>query len=171
MKNNLLLCLLALLLSAASFAASVFLLANQKTGPFFIESSKALEADAQMVAINQKIALQDEILKKQEQVFNDSIAKLLDTLSVRRGEEEKLIELMNLESNIFRHKMIDSISTASHAEVEKAIQSFNERAKAFSKKNGIKVLFGSGDNFVVYGTGTKADVTNKLVEFLGREYE
>lgn len=171
MKNNLLLCLLALLLSAASFAASVFLLADQKTGPFFIESSKALEADAQMVAINQKIALQDEILKKQEQVFNDSIAKLLDTLSVRRGEEEKLIDLMNLESNIFRHKMIDSISTASHDEVKKALESFNEKAKIFSQKNGIGVLFGSGSNFVVYGTGTKADVTNKLVEFLGREYE
>jgi Skp family chaperone for outer membrane proteins len=171
MKNKLLLCLLALLFSAASFASSVFLLANQKSGPFFIESSKALEADAQMVAINQKIALQDEILKKQEQVFNDSITKLLDTLSVRRGEEEKLIDLMNLESNIFRHKMIDSISTASHDEVNKALESFNEKAKAFSQKNGIGVLFGSGSNFVVYGTGTKADVTNKLVEFLGREHE
>lgn len=171
MKNNIFLCFSAFLLSAASLVASVCLLENRDSGPFFIESKKVLEADAEMQAINQKIALQDELLKKQEQVYNDSIAKLLDTLSVRRGDEEKFIDLMNLESNVFRHKMIDSISTASHAEVEKAIQSFNERAKAFSKKNGIKVLFGSGDNFVVYGTGTKADVSNKLIEFLGSNHE
>ena len=171
MKNNIFLCLIALLLSAASLAASVYLLENRASGPFFIETKKVLEADTEMQAINQKIALQDELLKKQEQVYNDSIAKLLDTLAVRRGDEEKLIDLMNMESNIFRHKMIDSISTALRVEVEKAMQSFNERAKVFSEKNSIKVLFGSGDNFVVYGTGTKADVSNKLVEFLGSNHE
>ena len=169
MKNNIFLCLLALLLSAASFAASVFLLVDQKSGPFFIESSKALEADAEMQAINQKIALQDEILKKQEQVFNDSIAKLLDTLSVRRGEEEKLIDLMNLESNIFRHKKIDSIATESHVEVEKAINSFNERIKVFGQEKNISVLFGSNNNTVIYGSGSKADLTNELINFLGGE--
>ena len=171
MNRNLFICSIALLFSIASILSTLFLWNNRLQGPFFIESSKALEANAQMVAINQKIALQDEILKKQEQVFNDSIAKLLDTLSVRRGEEEKLIDLMNLESNIFRHKMIGSISTVSRDEVKKALESFNGKAKAFSQKNGISVLFGSGSNFVVYGTGTKADVTNKLVEFLGREHE
>ena len=171
MKNNIFLCLIALLLSAASLAASVWLLKNSAPGPFFIESTKVLEADAEMLAINQKIALLDELLKKQEQVYNDSIAKLLDTLAVRRGDEEKLIDLMNMESNIFRHKMIDSISTASHDEVKKALESFNEKAKTFSQKNGVKVLFGSGSNFVVYGTGTKADLSNKMIEFLGSNHE
>ena len=171
MKNNIFLCLIALLLSAASLAASVWLLKNSAPGPFFIESTKVLEADAEMQAINQKIALQDELLKKQEQVYNDSIAKLLDTLAVRRGDEEKLIDLMNMESNIFRHKMIDSISTASKKKKKKALESFNEKAKTFSQKNGVKVLFGSGSNFVVYGTGTKADLSNKMIEFLGSNHE
>ena len=130
-----------------------------------------LESDVEMQKLNQKIAMQDELLKKQEQVFNDSIAKLLDTLSVRRGDEEKLIDLMNLESNVFRHKMVDSISTASHAEVEMVMKSFNERAKAFSEDNGINVLFGTGENFVVYGTGTKADMSKKMIEFLGSTHE
>lgn len=171
MKNNIFLCFIALFLSAASLAASICLLENRNSGPFFVNANKVLESDVEMQKLNQKIAMQDELLKKQEQVFNDSIAKLLDTLSVRRGDEEKLIDLMNLESNVFRHKMVDSISIASHAEVEMVMQSFNERAKAFSKDNGIKVLFGTGNNFVVYGTGTKADMSKKMIEFLGSTHE
>lgn len=171
MKKNLFICVIALLVSIASFAISSFVQSNQQSGPFFIDSNKVLESDAEMQNINQKIALQDELLKKEEQVFNDSIAKMLDSLSVRHGDEEKLIDLMNLESNVFRHKKIDSIATASRAEVQNALQSFNEKAKAFSQKNGIKVLFGSGSNFVVYGTGSKADVTNKMIKFLGSENE
>lgn len=171
MKDKIFLCVIAILLSVISLLSSLSLLKECYRGPFFIESSKVLEADVEMQAINQKIALQDDLLKKQEQVYNDSIAKLLDTLSVRRGDEEKLIDLMNMESNIFRHKMIDSISTASHDEVKKALESFNEKAKAFSQKNGVKVLFGSGSNFVVYGTGTKADLSNKMIEFLGSNHE
>ena len=161
-------CIVALLLSMASVLSSIFLKNNHLQGPFFIESSKVLESDLEMQAINQKIAQQDELLKKEEQVFNDSIAKLLDTLAVRRGDEEKLIDLMNLESNIFRHKKIDSISTASRAEVDNALKSFNERVKSFSQKKGIPVLFGSNDNAVVYGTGSKADLTKELIEFIGK---
>ena len=170
-KKTCFLCLLALLISIASLIAVFDLEKNRISGPFFIDSNKVLESDAEMQNINQKIAMQDELLKKEEQVFNDSIAKMLDSLSVRHGDEEKLIDLMNLESNVFRHKKIDSIATASRAEVQNALQSFNEKAKTFSQKNGIKVLFGSGSNFVVYGTGSKADVTNKMIKFLGSENE
>ena len=87
---------------------------------------------------------------------------------MRRGDEEKLIDLMNLESNIFRHKKIDSISTASRTEVDNALNSFNERIKFFGQKRDIPVLFGSNDNSVVYGTGSKADLTNELIEFIGK---
>ena len=78
---------------------------------------------------------------------------------------------MNMESNIFRHKKIDSIATASHVEVEKAINSFNERIKIFGQEKNISVLFGSNNNTVVYGSGTKADLTKELINFLGSENE
>ena len=168
MSKNLFLCVVALLLSIASVTSSALLCSSRLQGPFFIESSKVLESDLEMQIINQKIAQQDELLKKEEQVFNDSIANLLDTLAVRRGDEEKLIDLMNLESNIFRHKKIDSISTASRTEVDNALKSFNERVKSFGQKKGIPVLFGSNDNAVVYGSGSKADLTNELIDFIGK---
>ena len=168
MKKKLFICSIALLLSVASFVASLFVWVNKQTGPFFIDSNAALAVDVEMQTVNKKIALQDKNLKKEEQIFNDSIAKLLDSLAVRRGDEEKLIDLMNMESNIFRHKKIDSIATASRIEIDNALKSFNERIKIFSQKNSIPVLFGSNDNSVVYGTGTKADLTNELIEFIGK---
>ena len=161
----------AILLSVISLVSSLSLLKGLCSGPYFIDTDAALASDSEMQMINQRIALQDEILKKEEKVFNDSIAKLLDSLTVRRGEEEKLIDLMNMESNIFRHKKIDSIATASHVEVEKAINSFNERIKIFGQEKNISVLFGSNNNTVVYGSGTKADLTKELINFLGSENE
>ena len=165
------LCVIALVLSTISLISSFFLNHNRFQGPFFIESNKVLEADAEMQIINKKIAMQDALFKKEEQVFNDSIAKLLDTLAVRRGDEEKLIDLMNLESNIFRHKKIDSIATATRIEVDKALNAFNERIKLFRQKKGISVLFGTNDNSIVYGSGSKANLTNELIKFIGNQHE
>ena len=169
MQKQLLLATIALLASLASVYMAVGLLRGHQQGPYFIDSAVALEADAEMQAVNQKIAAQDAILKKEEQVFNDSIMKLLDSLSIRRGEEESLMELVNLESNIFRHKKIDSIGKATHDEVAIAIEHFNGKVKVYCEKAGIPVLFGSNNNTVVYGTGKKSDKTKELVTFLGNK--
>lgn len=169
MRSEKILCIAALFFATVSFFFSMHVLTNKDLGPYFIDSNEALAADINMKLINQKIAIQDEILKKEEQAFNDSITKLLDTLSVRRGEEEKLIDLMNLESNVFRHKKIDSITKASQMEIEEALASFNNRAKIFCEQKKIPVLFGSSNNSIVYGSKKKADLTNDLIKFIGNE--
>ena len=160
-----------LLMSLVSFVSSVALLYNRPSGPYFIDSVRSLSADPGMLAVNEKIAIQDEILKKNERAYDDSIARLLDSLSVRRGDEEILVDLMNLESNVYRHKKIDSIGAQSRVEVENAIGRFNEKAALFCQKNGIQVLFASSNNTIVYGTGEKADKTDELVKFLGSNNE
>ena len=170
LKRNLLL-VISLLVSVSSLVASVALLRDRPSGPFFIDSERSLSADPGMLAVNEKIALQDEILKKNERAYDDSIALLLDSLSVRRGNEETLIELMNLESNVYRHKKIDSIAALSRTELENALGLFNGKAAQFCRKNGIQVLFASSNNTVVYGTGGKADRTDGLVKYLGSNNE
>lgn len=159
--------IISLFLAIASLALSINLLRHQHQGPFFIDSTATLSADPNIQAVNQRIALQDEELKKNEKTYNDSIARLFDSLSVRRGEEELLVELMNLESNVYRHKKIDSISKVSQTELAVAIEQFNGRVKVFCEKRGIPVLFASNNNTVVYGTGEKADLTNEYINFYG----
>ncbi|WP_141100508.1 hypothetical protein [Fibrobacter sp. UWH1] len=156
----------AMLLSIGFLAYAVFFLEKDICNPYFIDSTSALEADALMQNINKKIGQQDEILKKKEQAFTDSIMGLFDSLSVRNEKDDALVELLNLESNVFKHNMIDSISKASQIEITEAVKNFNVKVAAYCKKNGIEVLFGSNDNSVVYGTGTKADKTKELVTYL-----
>ncbi len=162
---------LALLLSICFLGYAFETLDGNSCNPYFIDSAEVLGADSEMQAINQRIGLQDEILKKKEQVFTDSIMGLFDSLSVRNEKDEALVELLNLESNVYRHNMIDSISKASQAEVEVAIKNFNKNVGTYCKRNGIEILFGSNANSVVYGTGTKADKTKELVKFFEEKYE
>ncbi|MBR5401704.1 MAG: hypothetical protein IK102_07825 [Treponema sp.] len=162
-----LLSVISLFVAAVSLCLSISLLQNQHQGPFFIDSKAALSVDPDMLSVNQRIALQDEELKKNEQIYNDSIAKLFDSLSVRRGEEEALVDLMNLESNVYRHKKVDSISRVTQAELAVALDLFNGKIKVFCEKRGIPVLFASNNNTVVYGTGEKADLTNEYINFYG----
>ena len=161
-----LLTVISLFVAAVSLCLSISLLQNQHQGPFFIDSKAALSVDPDMLSVNQRIALQDEELKKNEQIYNDSIAKLFDSLSVRRGEEEALVDLMNLESNVYRHKKIDSISRIADAEVKIALRQFDAKTKIFCEKKGIPILFSSNNNTVVFGTGEKSDLTGEFVKFL-----
>ncbi|MCL4103375.1 Outer membrane protein (OmpH-like) [Fibrobacter sp. UWH9] len=157
----------ALLLSLLFVGIAFKTLANDACYPYFIDSTEVLAADQEMQAINRKIGLQDEILKKKEQNFTDSIMGLFDSTSVRNEKYDALVELLNLESNVYRHNMIDSISKASQAEVEEAVKKFNEKVAEYCKRNGFAILFGSNDNSVVYGTGTKADKTKELITYIG----
>lgn len=161
----------ALLLSLLFVGFAFKTLSNDTCNPYFIDSSEVLGADLEMQAINQRIGLQDEILKKKEQAFTDSIIGLFDSTTVRNDKDDALVELLNLESNVYRHNMIDSISKVSQAEVEVAIKNFNKNVGTYCKRNGIEILFGSNANSVVYGTGTKADKTKELVKFFEEKYE
>lgn len=162
---------LALLLSICFLGYALETLNGNSCNPYFIDSSEVLGADLEMQAINQRIGLQDEILKKKEQAFTDSIIGLFDSTTVRNDKDDALVELLNLESNVYRHNMIDSISKASQAEVAEAIKKFNESVGTYCKRNGIEILFGSNANSVVYGTGTKADKTKDLVKYIGGIHE
>lgn len=157
----------ALLLSIALLLLSFVAFDKCSVNPYFISTSIALEADNQMQAINQRIGVQDAILKKKEQVFADSIMGVYDSVSVRNAKNDSLIELLNLESNVFRHNMIDSVSSASQKEISEAIEKFNKKIDEFCKKNGISILFGANSGSIIYGVDTKADKTKELVKYIG----
>ncbi len=158
---------LTFLLSIVSLCSALFLLANRQDGPFFIDSYQTISNSPHIQSINNQIAIQNEAIKRQSLKYSDSIARLLDTLSIKRGEqEETLIELMNLESNIFRHKKIDSLSRESEKQLTLARQAFNSQIESFCVASGISVLFASNNNTVIFGSGTKADKTQEFNHFI-----
>lgn len=156
------------LLSMFSLYSVLFLLANRQDGPFFIDTYQTISNSPRIQSINNQIAIQNEAIKRQSLKYSDSIARLLDTLSIKREkQEETLIELMNLERNIFRHKKIDSLSRESEKQLTLAMQAFNSQIESFCTASGISVLFASNNNTVIFGNGTKADRTQEFNHFVG----
>lgn len=160
---------LALLLSLVFLALSVLLLQRSSKGPYFINTPVVLSADKQMERINKSIEMQYEILRNKESEFNDSLKKLFDSLEIQSDAENDLIELLTLESNVYRHKMIDSISKVSHEKISRRVNSINNKLRMFGEERKMRVLFGSGDNFVVFGVGTKADITENFIHHVEEE--
>ncbi|MFA6733756.1 MAG: hypothetical protein WCS71_01515 [Sphaerochaetaceae bacterium] len=160
---------ISFVLGLAVFALSVISLHRNVPGPYFIDSSRALGKFAPLLSANQVIARRDANIRIKLKVYDDSLAKLMDSASHHRGLPE--MELINLESNVLRHEMTDSVARETKALVASASDSFNVMAALFSKREGIPVLFGSSGNTVVFGTGTRADKTDDLLRFVGVKNE
>ena len=136
-------------------------------GPFFIESEAALASFAPIQNLNQMVKIQDDSIKGMDLLLSDSLTRLSDSLEKNNVEKIALIELLNLESNVKRHKMIDSISVFTKKEMDEVFVLFNTKAASFCKKKNIPVLFSSNANTVVFGVNSKADVTDDLKSFFG----
>lgn len=156
-------------MSVAVLALSVVCLCRAVPGPYFIDSSRALDKFGPLLSANQVIASRDADIRTKLKVYDDSLAKLMDSASHHRGLSE--MELINLESNVLRYTMTDSVARETKALVASASDSFNVMVAHFSEKEGIPVLFGSSGNTVVFGTGTRADKTDDLLRFMGVKNE
>ncbi len=155
------------LVISVAFLAGVLHYASFQQEPFyFIETDVVLEKYSPMVAANESIKLKDQLINEKMKVYEDSLSRLIDSLSIRRGNEESLLSLLNLESNVQRHKMIDSTSKVASDLMKNAVESFNAIAAEFCKKNNIHLLFGTTGNFIVYGSHKKADLTEKFIKYL-----
>lgn len=156
----------ALGLSTAFCVLAVFFYHQQQEPFAFIDSEQVLANYEPLLWANESVRNKDNEIEQKMKVFEDSLARLMDTLSIRRGEEENLLNLLNLESNVQRHKLIDSTSIYAQSELEKSIGMFNKLAADYCKKNNLHLLFSTSNNTIVYGTGSKVDVSDKFIKFM-----
>ena len=92
-----------ILISAVVFVFCAFFYMNsQNSGPYFVNTEQVLLEYEPLKIANEQIAHKNTLLESKMRVFEDSLGKIMDSLSVRRGAEEELLELLNLESNVFR---------------------------------------------------------------------
>lgn len=102
-------------------------------------------------------------------VYEDSLAVIMDSVAEHKYLAE--LELLNLESNVYRHQMIDKTSRRANEILKTSLDSFNLVVARFAKQENIPVLFGASSNFIVYGAGSQADFTSKMQLFLKEIYE
>lgn len=158
---------LSLVAAAAFLAGSVYFSKNTCVGPYFFESESTLASYVPVQQINEKIAKQDAIIKEIEKSYLDSIVGLFDSTDSNQKPSQDMVDLLNLESNIFVHKKTDSLLTSMQADLAFAMKKFDADVALFCQKKGIPVMFSSNGNSVVYGTNSKADLTKDLTNFFG----
>ena len=107
------------------------------------------------------------MVQKKMSYFDDSLSKILDSLSKGKLDERNLLELLNMESNVARHKMLDSARQVAGAEIQNVYEQFNSVVASFGQQHGFEILFGTASNFVVYGAKGKADKTRDLLRYMG----
>ncbi|PWJ61118.1 MULTISPECIES: OmpH family outer membrane protein [unclassified Fibrobacter] len=158
--------ILALGLSTVFLILAVFFFHQQQEPFAFIDSDQVLAKYEPLLLANDAVRVRDQEIENKMKVYEDSLARLMDSLSVRRGEEEELLNLLNLESNIQRHKLVDSTSIYAQNELKTSIDMFNKMAAKYCKKNKLHLLFSTSNNTIVFGTGSKADVSNSFIKFM-----
>lgn len=163
--------LLALAFSLVFGITVINFITDSHQGPYFIDSSKIVSADSEIIFFNAEMIKQQNELNEKLRSFDDSLAHLMDSLSVRRGSEEHLIELLNLERNICERKSRDSVAKDFRNKLENRLKKIDDNLGLFSKKNNLQVLFASNNNTIIFGTGTRADKTDAVLKFFRGEYE
>lgn len=157
--------IIVLLFSALAFLMSVNLVVNQEKGPFFINTNQVASAYAPLLSVNENLAKEEQSFNKKLSVYDDSISKIMGSLKNHNDSLESLLQLVNMEMNVYQHKMIDSMLNVSEIQLTLASEKFNQSIAAFCQKIGADVMFDIGQNVVVYGSDTKADKTKELIDF------
>ena len=158
--------LVSALLSLVSFALAVCLVFDQTDGPFFINSNQAIGTYGPMQLLNSQLSEKEKKFNAELSVYEDSVSKVLGLLKVRNDSIEALLDLANMELNIFQHKMIDSVTNSSKSQLDAVSEQFGNAIAQFCKSKNINVLFDAKENTIVFGTNSKADKTSEITEFL-----
>ena len=160
---------LATSLFFAIFAVKTF--CGIPRGPFFINTSLVLSQYQPLLTTNQALGQIDENIQKKMAVFDDSISRVISTLENVASPEKDLLELLNMESNVTRHKMQDSARIVANLEIQNSYEKLDREISSFCVFYEIDNLFGSATNFVVFGSRGRADYTDKFMQYLGIENE
>lgn len=166
-KCEMKLALASLLFSILFVAVAMKTLSGGGRDPFFVDTSLALSRYEPMLSANQTIGTMDDFVRKRMNFFDDSLSKILDSLSKGKLDERNLLELLNMESNVARHKMHDSARQVAGAKIQNVYEQFNSVVASFGQQHGFEILFGTASNFVVYGAKGKADKTRDLLRYMG----
>lgn len=163
--------LLSLVLSVLFVSVAFYGLRTMTIGPFFIESESVLASFRPVQLANRNIELMDADFNAGERAYSDSVIGLYDSTSTQTEYKKNLVELLNMERQVYSLKKRDSIVERMHRDLKASLELFNQESAVFCERNSIPVLFSSNENSVVYGLNTKADLSDELKIFFGGRNE
>jgi len=149
----------------ALFALELF--SDMQQGPYFVDTSLIKSRYEPLHAVDVSIGQMEADVQKGMARFDDSLSKLMDSLANGNRKDGELLELLNMESNVARHKMLDSVRIIADMKIREAYGYLDRDIAGYCKRYGVEVLFGTASNTIVYGSGGKSDLTPGLLRYMG----
>lgn len=135
----------------------------------FVESQKALD---EIKVEEEKWAKDRSIIEDSLKAFESRMAETYATLSIAEKKKMKNEQVSRIEE-LGRFNQARSVAIQNmHVEkLQNVYQKINAAMADFASERGIEIVFASSNGSIVYGDGTKADLTEDFLRFLNARFK
>lgn len=143
------------------------------TGPVFLNAEQIMPELASMRAANAEIGARDQAWREELRRSGDSLKSLVDSMSrlyasagaAQRAQFKAELDLLNMESNVARHKGILATTAFSAQRTKAALEESNRLIQQFARGRNYTLVLGTAPGVVLYGAGGRADVSKAFIEY------
>lgn len=135
----------------------------------FVESQKALD---EIRAEEEKWSAERTIIEDSLRAFEDRMREVYANLSVDEKKKMKEEQVHRIEElGRFNQARSVNIQNMRVEKLQGVYQKINAAMSDFALDRGIDVVFASSNGSIVYGDGTKADLTDEFLLFLNQRFK
>lgn len=135
----------------------------------FVESSRAME---EIKAEELKWAENRTVIEDSLKAFEQRIALIYDTASVKKKTELKDEQVRRIEElGRFNQSYSNRIQNMRVEKLSGIYQKINAAMSDYAREKGLDIVFASSNGSIVYGDGTKADITADFLVFLNKRFK
>lgn len=141
---------------------------TEKLMSTFVESQKV---DVQVAAERVKWESARSTMQDSLVAFEDRMGRMYDTASVETRKELKSEQIRRMEElGRFEQAMSNGLQKMRTELMTPVYKEINEALAEYAREQGLDVVFASSNGSIVYGDGSKADITDGFVAFLNKRY-
>lgn len=135
----------------------------------FVESQKALDEVKQA---EEKWNTERAVIEDSLKAFEQRLAESYEKLSVAEKTEKKKEQVARLEElGRFNQARANSIQQLRVQKLQTVYEKINAAMADYAKKNGLDIVFATSNGSIVYGEGSKVDITEDFLVFLNDRFK
>ena len=135
----------------------------------FVESQKALEEVKQA---EEKWNSDRELIEDSLKAFEKRMMESYDKLSVAEKTDLKKEQVSRIEElGRFNQARASAIQELRLQKLQSVYEKINASMSDFAKKKGLDIVFASSNGSIVYGDGSKVDITEDFLVFLNDRFK
>ncbi|PWJ61117.1 MULTISPECIES: OmpH family outer membrane protein [unclassified Fibrobacter] len=135
----------------------------------FVESNRAME---EIRAEEKKWVESRTIIEDSLKAFEQRVSLIYDTASVKKKTELKDEQVRRIEElGRFNQSYSNRIQNMRVEKLGSIYQKINTAMNDYAREKGLDVVFASSNGSIVYGDGSKADITADFLVFLNKRFK